>query len=406
MVLATLTKLKQVCNHPAQFLGDNSADRRPLRQAGPADRDAGGGARGGRPGAGLHPVHRDGRHAPAATFRRRSAARCCSSTAACPRRKRDRMVERFQADGATAPPIFLLSLKAGGTGLNLTAANHVFHFDRWWNPAVENQATDRAFRIGQTRQRAGPQVRLRRHAGREDRRDDRAQEEASPRPVVGTGEAWLTELNTSQLRDLFTLGREAVGLGREGEPSWLVRMGTDPPARGEGRHQGAQQARRLRPKAGGPALDRGAGELQHRRAAEPGPHLCPQGPGARLDDRAGAGPGQGAGIAAEAVRRDDPGQAADRGPMDESRQGGIGGHLECRPPDRRRDAGKPGRHLPGGGTVAVPGEARRPEDRVLLPGLVEPVQAHGRRLLPAGRGVRPRPVPAVPPARASPATSS
>ena len=59
------------------------------------------------------------------------------------------MVERFQ--GAEGPPVFLLSLKAGGTGLNLTAATHVIHFDRWWNPAVENQATDRAFRIGQQR---------------------------------------------------------------------------------------------------------------------------------------------------------------------------------------------------------------------------------------------------------------
>ena len=64
--------------------------------------------------------------------------------------QRDRMVERFQAPG-TGPRAFVLSLKAGGTGLNLTAASHVFHFDRWWNPAVENQATDRAFRIGQKR---------------------------------------------------------------------------------------------------------------------------------------------------------------------------------------------------------------------------------------------------------------
>ena len=63
---------------------------------------------------------------------------------------RDRMVAEFQTD-ANGPPIFVLSLKAGGTGLNLTRANHVFHFDRWWNPAVENQATDRAFRIGQKR---------------------------------------------------------------------------------------------------------------------------------------------------------------------------------------------------------------------------------------------------------------
>ena len=60
------------------------------------------------------------------------------------------MVQRFQED-ADAPPIFLLSLKAGGTGLNLTRASHVFHYDHWWNPAVESQATDRAHRIGQTR---------------------------------------------------------------------------------------------------------------------------------------------------------------------------------------------------------------------------------------------------------------
>ena len=61
------------------------------------------------------------------------------------------MVARFQTEGVAAPPIFVLSLKAGGTGLTLTAANHVVHVDRWWNPAVEDQATDRAFRIGQRR---------------------------------------------------------------------------------------------------------------------------------------------------------------------------------------------------------------------------------------------------------------
>jgi SNF2 family DNA or RNA helicase len=65
------------------------------------------------------------------------------------RSQRDDMVDRFQAGDTDSPPVLLLSLKAGGTGLNLTAASHVFHFDRWWNPAVEDQATDRAFRIGQ-----------------------------------------------------------------------------------------------------------------------------------------------------------------------------------------------------------------------------------------------------------------
>ena len=64
-------------------------------------------------------------------------------------KKRQSLVRQFQEDEAV--PFFVLSLKAGGTGLNLTAASHVVHFDRWWNPAVENQATDRAFRIGQTK---------------------------------------------------------------------------------------------------------------------------------------------------------------------------------------------------------------------------------------------------------------
>jgi len=61
--------------------------------------------------------------------------------------KRKKMVDQFQSENG--PPFFVLSIKAGGTGLNLTAASHVIHFDRWWNPAVENQATDRAYRIGQ-----------------------------------------------------------------------------------------------------------------------------------------------------------------------------------------------------------------------------------------------------------------
>jgi non-specific serine/threonine protein kinase len=64
-------------------------------------------------------------------------------------KKRKELVKLFQEDETV--PFFILSLKAGGTGLNLTAASHVIHFDRWWNPAIENQATDRAFRIGQTR---------------------------------------------------------------------------------------------------------------------------------------------------------------------------------------------------------------------------------------------------------------
>jgi SNF2 family DNA or RNA helicase len=125
-----------------------------------------------------------------------------------PKNRRDEMVARFQSgDG---PPIFLLSLKAGGTGLNLTAANHVVHLDRWWNPAVENQATDRAFRIGQKRR---VQVRKFICTGTlEERIDDMIEaKKALANLVVGEGEGWLTELSTGDLRKLFTLSAGAVG---------------------------------------------------------------------------------------------------------------------------------------------------------------------------------------------------
>jgi SNF2 family DNA or RNA helicase len=117
-------------------------------------------------------------------------------------------VARFQSgDGS---PIFLLSLKAGGTGLNLTAANHVVHLDRWWNPAVENQATDRAFRIGQQRT---VQVRKFICTGTlEEKIDDMIEEKkALADLVVADGEGWLTELSTRDLREVFALAEGAVG---------------------------------------------------------------------------------------------------------------------------------------------------------------------------------------------------
>ena len=119
------------------------------------------------------------------------------------------MVERFQAEEPDGPPVFILSLKAGGTGLNLTRANHVFHFDRWWNPAVENQATDRAFRIGQTK---NVQVHKFVCAGTLEERIDEMieQKKEIAEQVVGAGEGWFTELSTAELKELFTLRKEAV----------------------------------------------------------------------------------------------------------------------------------------------------------------------------------------------------
>ena len=115
--------------------------------------------------------------------------------------RREEMVARFQAGDA---PVFLLSLKAGGTGLTLTRATHVLHYDRWWNPAVEDQATDRAYRIGQDRP---VQVhRLIAEGTLEDRIAallETKRELADA--VIGSGEGWLAELSDAQLAELVSL---------------------------------------------------------------------------------------------------------------------------------------------------------------------------------------------------------
>ncbi|MFC5404430.1 DEAD/DEAH box helicase [Cohnella soli] len=127
-----------------------------------------------------------------------------------PKAARDRMVEQFQSGEDGQPAIFILSLKAGGVGLNLTAANHVFHFDRWWNPAVENQATDRAYRMGQTRD---VQVHKFISLGTLEERIDEMLESKMQLSdnVISSSEGWITELSTDELKDLFTLRREFAG---------------------------------------------------------------------------------------------------------------------------------------------------------------------------------------------------
>ncbi len=206
-VLAALTRLKQICNHPAQFLADNS--ELPGRSGKLARLEEM-----------LEEVLAEGDRALIFTqfaamgeLLRRHLQDTLGREVlflhgGVPRGRRDRMVQRFQGD-EHGPRLFVLSLKAGGTGLNLTRANHVFHFDRWWNPAVEDQATDRAFRIGQERQ---VQVHKLLCAGTLEERIDRRIEDkrALAADIVGTGEAWLTELSTRQLRELLALGEEAV----------------------------------------------------------------------------------------------------------------------------------------------------------------------------------------------------
>ena len=124
------------------------------------------------------------------------------------RQQRQEMIDRFQHD-PNAPQIFILSLKAGGTGLNLTRANHVFHVDRWWNPAVENQATDRAFRIGQKR---NVQVHKFVCSGTlEERINDiiESKQELAEQ-TIDAGEQWLTKLDTNKLRSLLLLDRNSI----------------------------------------------------------------------------------------------------------------------------------------------------------------------------------------------------
>ena len=148
LVLAFLMRFKQICNHPSQWLGDGSwqpedsgkfARLRELAEVIAAKQEKL-----------LVFTQFQETTAPLAAFLGSIFGReGLVLTGATPVAKRRDLVKRFQEDELT--PFFILSIKAGGSGLNLTAASHVIHFDRWWNPAVENQATDRAYRIGQRR---------------------------------------------------------------------------------------------------------------------------------------------------------------------------------------------------------------------------------------------------------------
>jgi SNF2 family DNA or RNA helicase len=206
-VLAAMAKLKQVCNHPALLLHDRSEV----------------GQRSGkviRLEELLEEILAEGDKVLCFTqftefaeiLLPHLAARFGTDIAylhgGTPKPRRDELVARFQSAGG--PPVFLLSLRAGGTGLNLTAASHVIHLDRWWNPAVENQATDRAFRIGQTR---NVQVRKFICTGTLEERIDEMLEEkrALADLVITDGEGWLTELSTQDLRRVFELSEDAVG---------------------------------------------------------------------------------------------------------------------------------------------------------------------------------------------------
>lgn len=205
-ILALLTHLKQICNHPSQF----------LKQQGPYK---------GRSGKlerltdMLEEVLESGEKALIFTQFKEMGDRLQIHLndalgfeppflhGGSTREQRDEMVRVFQEE-EDGPRVMLLSLKAGGVGLNLTAATHVFHFDRWWNPAVEDQATDRTYRIGQTR---NVQVHKLITMGTLEEKIDgmlESKRDLADR-VVGTGEGWLTELDDDALRRLVSLEPDA-----------------------------------------------------------------------------------------------------------------------------------------------------------------------------------------------------
>ena len=221
LVLATLVKLKQLCDHPGLLQPDvRGHDESSTDEPGTRLQVARRSGKCRRLIQMLEEVIASGGKALIFTQFRQMGQLLASMIAhdldcetlllhgGTPQTKRQVMIDRFQSPDGNVP-VFVLSLKAGGVGLNLTAANHVFHFDRWWNPAVENQATDRAFRIGQLRN-----VHVHKFVcvGTLEERIDQMIEQKTQlaENIIGSGEDWLTELSTGQLRDLLTLRQTAL----------------------------------------------------------------------------------------------------------------------------------------------------------------------------------------------------
>lgn len=208
LVLTLLMKLKQVCNHPAHLLKEEKLDFLPrsgklLRLEEMLEEVVAEGDR-----SLIFTQFTEWGNLLQPYLKQKLGVEVMFLSGSTKREKRQEMVDRFQND-PQGPPIFLLSLKAGGTGLNLTKANHVFHYDRWWNPAVENQATDRAFRIGQ---KQNVQVHKFICSGtlEEKINDILESKKQLAELTINTGEDWLTDLDTDQLRNLLVLERNAV----------------------------------------------------------------------------------------------------------------------------------------------------------------------------------------------------
>ena len=208
LMLSTLMKLKQICNHPMQFLQDGSAFtsershklERITGMLGEAIEDGDSVlifTQFTEIGEQLVKYLNTEKHVPTHYIH-----------GGVSRKKREQMIEDFQ-DPESPPSIFVLSLKAGGVGITLTRANHVFHFDRWWNPAVENQATDRAFRIGQKKNVFVHKfITLGTLEERIDQMIEDKQKMADS--IIGNDESWLTKLDNQAFKALIALNKNSI----------------------------------------------------------------------------------------------------------------------------------------------------------------------------------------------------
>jgi SNF2 family DNA or RNA helicase len=208
LILSTLLKLKQICNHPRQFLQDGSdfTTERSHKLSRLSEM--------------MEEVISEGESILIFTqfteigdalekyIRQKLHYNTYYIHGGTNRDKRERMITEFQ-DPETEPSVFILSLKAGGVGITLTKANHVFHFDRWWNPAVEDQATDRAFRIGQKK---NVFVHKFITIGSLEERIDQMIEDKKKLAgaIVGADESWLTELDNDKFKQLIALNKRAI----------------------------------------------------------------------------------------------------------------------------------------------------------------------------------------------------
>jgi len=208
LIMATLIKLKQVCNHPANYLKDSTKLSNRSGKVGRL-REIVGVIMDNNEKCLIFTQYKEMGSLIKNDLEELFDTPVCFLHGGLNINAREQMIELFQSDERHSPRIFILSLKAGGTGINLTKANHVIHFDRWWNPAVENQATDRAFRIGQ---RKNVFVYKFITSGTiEERIDEMIEKKLNlSKQVLSKGGRAITELDNKELKELFALRKESL----------------------------------------------------------------------------------------------------------------------------------------------------------------------------------------------------